>query len=314
MIDYCDIIKQSRAYKILEQESTQNRLAHSYMVISEDNITLNSFISVMLQVIYCKSHNACGECLECIRLEHNNNPNVYLLDKEGTIKVDDIKELISDTCISAVENNYKVYVIKHAENMNEAAQNKLLKTLEEPNQGVIIILSVSSESAMLQTIKSRVKKIYLNVWDNQNIAKELTKIDTNFQNIDLAVKFSKGNLTKAKSLLSDDKFKNCYLLMNKLLTEYSGTAVMAQYLNYLGGTKDEIAYSLSILEGIISGSINDIVAKVDTPLTSSYSIATLANIADLIVETNKRLNSNCNTQAVCSNFLLKLAEIKYLTN
>lgn len=314
MINNINIIKQSKSYKIIEQESLQNRLAHSYMVISEDKETLDNFVSVMLQAIYCKTHNACGQCSECVRLEHNNNPNVYYLNKEGTIKVEDIKDLISDTTITAVEDNYKVYVILNADSMNESAQNKLLKTLEEPTQGVIIILSVASESTMLQTIKSRVKKIYLNIWNNQNILKELTKIDPNPQNTELAVKFSKGNLTKAKSLLADDKFKSCYNSMNSLLINYTSTALMAQYINYLGNDKDEIAYSLSILEGIISNAIEDIALNRDNQLSESYSIATLANLSDLIIDTAKRLNSNCNAQAVNTNFLLKLAEIKYLTN
>ena len=112
----------------------------------------------MLQTIYCKSHNACGICAECTRLEHDNNPNVYKLKKDSAIKVDDIKELIADTSITAVENNYKTYVIYNAESMNEASQNKLLKTIEEPPFGVIIILAVKSEASMLQTIKSRTKK------------------------------------------------------------------------------------------------------------------------------------------------------------
>ena len=207
MIEHIDIIKKSKAYKIINQDAVSDRIAHSYMVISEDKETSDNFISCMLQTIYCKSHNACGICAECTRLEHDNNPNVYKLKKDSAIKVDDIKELIADTSITAVENNYKTYVIYNAESMNEASQNKLLKTIEEPPFGVIIILAVKSEASMLQTIKSRTKKIYLNVWDNATIAKELTKIGINSENIELAVKFSKGNFTDAKSLATD---KNCF--------------------------------------------------------------------------------------------------------
>lgn len=314
MIEYSDIIKQSKAYKIIEQDTKQNRLAHSYMLISEDSETLDSFITLMLQTIYCKTHNACEQCAECIKICHNNNPNVYDLKKEGGIKVSDIKDLIADTSLTAVEEGHKVYVIHNAESMNEASQNKLLKTLEEPTHGVIIILAVSSESNMLQTIKSRVKKIYVNVWDNQNIVKELSKIDTNAEKLELAVKFGKGNLTKAKSLINDTKFQICYNNMIDLLTGYTSTALTAQYINHLGKTKDDVVYSLAIIEGIVSGTMEDILNNIPNPLAITYNIATLANLVDLIVETAKRLNSNCNVQAVCTHFLLKLAETKYLTS
>lgn len=313
MIEYNDVIKESKAYKIVEQDAKQNRIAHSYMLISEDKETLDNFVAVMLQTIYCKKHEACGECDECLRLEHHNNPNVYFLKKDTSIKVDDIKELINDTAISAIEKNYKIYVICNAESMNEASQNKLLKTLEEPTEGVIIILAVQSESNMLQTIKSRVKKLYLNIWNNQNIAKELAKIDTNSQNIELAVKFSKGNLTLAKSLIADEKFKEYYNKMINLLTDYTSTSLIAGFVNHLGTDKDEMLYSLSVLEGIISSTIEDIINNIPNPLAITYNIATLANLTDLVVDTAKRLNSNCNPQAVATNFLLKIAEIKYLT-
>ncbi len=313
MIEHIDIIKKSKAYKIINQDAVSDRIAHSYMVISEDKETSDNFISCMLQTIYCKSHNACGICAECTRLEHDNNPNVYKLKKDSAIKVDDIKELIADTSITAVENNYKTYVIYNAESMNEASQNKLLKTIEEPPFGVIIILAVKSEASMLQTIKSRTKKIYLNVWDNATIAKELTKIGINSENIELAVKFSKGNFTDAKSLATDKNFQSAYKNMIDLLTGYTSTTLINKYIKYLGNDKEEFSYYLAIIEGIISGTMEDIINNIPNPLASSYNIATLANLTDLIIDTTKRLNSNCNTQSVATNFLLKLAEIKYLT-
>ncbi len=292
MIEHIDIIKKSKAYKIINQDAVSDRIAHSYMVISEDKETSDNFISCMLQTIYCKSHNACGICAECTRLEHDNNPNVYKLKKDSAIKVDDIKELIADTSITAVENNYKTYVIYNAESMNEASQNKLLKTIEEPPFGVIIILAVKSEASMLQTIKSRTKKIYLNVWDNATIAKELTKIGINSENIELAVKFSKGNFTDAKSLATDKNFQSAYKNMIDLLTGYTSTTLINKYIKYLGNDKEEFSYYLAIIEGIISGTMEDIINNIPNPLASSYNIATLANLTDLIIDTTKRLNSN----------------------
>lgn len=313
MIEYSEIIKQSKAYKIVEQDTLQNRLAHSYMLISEDQETLDNFVTIMLQTIFCHTHNACGSCNECIRIEHKNNPNVHNIKKEGAIKVDDIKDLIATTSITAVEKGYKVYIIHNAESMNEASQNKLLKTLEEPSPGVIIILAVKTESSMLQTIKSRVKKLYLNVWNNENIAKELSKIDTNYENLELAVKFGKGSITKAKSLISDTKFQETYQKMMDLLTGYSSTALTSQYLGHFGSTKEDLLYSLSIIEGIVSSTMQDSLYNIPNALCVTYNIRTLANIIDLVIDSVKRLTSNCNVQAVATNFLLKLAEIKYLT-
>ena len=101
--------------------------------------------------------------------------------------------------------------------------------------------------------------------------------------------------------------------MINLLTGYTQTSLIGKYLKYLGEDKEQVLYSMSIIEGIISGTIEDIINNIPNALAAIYSLATLANLTDLIVDTTKRLNSNCNLQAVNTNFLLKLAEIKYLT-
>lgn len=312
MIPYLDAIKNSRAYKIIEQDAQQDKIAHSYMIISEDKLTLQSFLQVFLQTIYCPTHNACSKCEKCTKTENFNNPNAYWILNDDSIKVDQIKDLIMDTYLAPVENDFKTYVIKNAELMNEASQNKLLKTIEEPNKNVIIILGVSSEQAMLQTIKSRTKKIYLNVWNDDLIKKELSKMDSNEQNVLLASKFCKGNLTKGIALLTDKNFQEQYANIVDLLKNYTNTSLIANYINTLGKDKDEINFSMNILEGIVQDTMHDLNNNEKSELATMFNLNTLANINDLIIETNKRLNSNCNPQAVSSFFLLKLAEIKYL--
>ena len=115
-------------------------------------------------------------------------------------------------------------------------------------------------------------------------------------------------------MLTDVKFQKQYGNIIDLLTGYTSTALIGKYIKYLGEDKEQILYSLSIIEGIISSTIEDIINNIPNPLASIYSLATLANITDLTVDTAKRLNSNCNAQAVATNFLLKIAEIKYLTS
>lgn len=313
MIPLKDVIINSKPYKILQQDVRQGKLSHSYMLISDDSETLSSFIDCMLQLIYCPAKQGCGVCEQCVLVEHGNNPNIYKLKKDGGIKVDDIKELIGDTTIAAAQNGYKTYVIEGAETMNEASQNKLLKTLEEPSQNVIIILATASESAMLSTIKSRTKKLYINVWNQQSLTEELLKIGGNEQEVALAVKFSRGGYTEAKALLTDTNFQNQYNKVMDILMHYTSSALTAKFCKHLGEDKATMLFSLSILEGIISGTIEDIISNNETELTAKYNMRSLANLMDLIIDTTKRLNSNCNPQAVATNFLLSLAEIKYLT-
>ena len=88
--------------------------------------------------------------------------DVKFINEDGKkIKVEDVAALIEDTETKPFESDNKLYFVNYADKMNPAAQNKLLKTLEEPQKAVSIFLGVGSESAILDTVKSRTKKITL---------------------------------------------------------------------------------------------------------------------------------------------------------
>ena len=76
------------------------------------------------------------------------------------ISVDNIRDHVTDTVsVRPYEAAYKVYLIEHAEMMNQQAQNAILKTLEEPPEYVVIMLLAVNANAFLPTILSRVIEI-----------------------------------------------------------------------------------------------------------------------------------------------------------
>jgi DNA polymerase-3 subunit delta' len=71
---------------------------------------------------------------------------------------EEVNELIEESYLKPIEGDKKIFIVNRAESINHVAQNKLLKTLEEPPKGVHIIMGATNEHALLPTIKSRVKK------------------------------------------------------------------------------------------------------------------------------------------------------------
>ena len=82
-------------------------------------------------------------------------------NKQGQINVRDAADIIQSLSLKSYEGGWKMVVVWMAEKMNESAANELLKTLEEPTPGTIIILVAESDERLLQTIKSRVQVIRL---------------------------------------------------------------------------------------------------------------------------------------------------------
>ncbi len=80
---------------------------------------------------------------------------------EGTIKVDLIRELMRTLSLAPVESTHRVAVIDQAQAMHDNAKNALLKTLEEPNHRVVLVLIAPSVESVLATISSRCQVLNL---------------------------------------------------------------------------------------------------------------------------------------------------------
>ncbi len=90
------------------------------------------------------------------RVREGFHPDVILLDREGRdIVVDDVRALRREAYVAPLEGERKVFLLQHAQNMNQAAQNAALKLLEEPPAGVYFILLCGNVPALLPTVRSR---------------------------------------------------------------------------------------------------------------------------------------------------------------
>lgn len=160
MIEFQDALKKSRAYNLIKHDIDTGNLSHAYMVISPDVFAVQNLFRLIACAVYCK--DACTTCPVCKKVLNGNHADVKFINEDGKkIKVEDVAALIEDTETKPFESDNKLYFVNSADKMNPAAQNKLLKTLEEPQKAVSIFLGVGSESAILDTVKSRTKKITL---------------------------------------------------------------------------------------------------------------------------------------------------------
>ncbi len=94
----------------------------------------------------------------CARLESGNHPDFYCLrppEPGAKVLIDLTREIRRAVNMSRFEAPYKIVAIEHAELMTEAAQNQMLKTLEEPPDAVILLLISPATTGLLPTVVSR---------------------------------------------------------------------------------------------------------------------------------------------------------------
>lgn len=211
MLSFDDIIGQDGVKTHLRSALAENKISHAYMIAGEEGSGKMMLAERFAAALQCDSDGGrpCGFCLNCMQSESHNHPDIiYVTHEKKNITVDDIRvQLVNDIGILPYSGKYKVYIINDAEKMNEAAQNALLKTLEEPPEYAVILLLAANTGAFLQTILSRCVVLDMKPVSTKLIQEYLMKT----QNLpDYAAKlcasFSCGCIGKALRYAGDDSF------------------------------------------------------------------------------------------------------------
>ncbi|MCI8285469.1 MAG: hypothetical protein HFE90_09455 [Firmicutes bacterium] len=109
------------------------------------------------------SGEACGECVSCRKIRSGNSEDIIRSGEGNSIKDKDIENLISRVMKKSYTGRRMFMIIRQAETMTLRAQNRLLKTLEEPPTGVTIMLLTENSEGLAETIRSRCQHFRLSV-------------------------------------------------------------------------------------------------------------------------------------------------------
>ena len=104
----------------------------------------------------------CRSCVSCCKVEHGNHPDLHRVAPAGAggqIRIDQARSLIVDLALHPLEGRFRVAIVAAAERLNPDGQNALLKTLEEPPAGAVLILCADDETLLLDTVRSRCTRI-----------------------------------------------------------------------------------------------------------------------------------------------------------
>lgn len=159
MLSFNDCLGQSDVIDHLRKASSLGAPSHAYIICGDPGSGKKMIAERFAAALMCtgEGEKPCGSCISCMQAESHNHPDIIYVTHEKTrITVDDIRQqVIGDIQIKPYSGNYKVYIIDEADKMNEAAQNAILKTLEEPPEYSVILLLAKGTGSFLQTILSR---------------------------------------------------------------------------------------------------------------------------------------------------------------
>ncbi|MBR2703984.1 MAG: DNA polymerase III subunit delta' [Clostridia bacterium] len=198
------IIGNDENKKILNNSIINKNIVHSYLFYGAEGIGKKIFAKEFAKMILCngEDNKPCNECKSCIEFDSDNNPDFFLIEPDGnSIKIDQIREMQKSVLEKPIESNKKVYIIDNCHLMTKEAQNCILKTLEEPQEYVVIIMISSNENSILPTVKSRCTKIYFKELADSEIFKY---IGNNYEGTLLEndmIKLCGGSISKADFII-----------------------------------------------------------------------------------------------------------------
>lgn len=315
-----NIYLRTQSHKVVSLDKKRDMLSHAYMIECADKFLLDEYVKFLSKEIFCTSQDTpCDKCNNCLKVEHSNMVDLKVFPKDKNIVVDDINQIIDDAYQKPMDSIYKVYVLKNFDEATIQAQNKILKTLEEPPRNVIFILSCSNSSLVLPTISSRVKTInepLLNLSDAVEVLESL-----NVNNADSVAKISGGNISIALKLSSStdaDKFVD--LAFSTLMELKTSSDIIKFSSKICTLKKDFISFVdtlIMIIRDISVSEIDNLINFQDRKndikkLSNIYSKKACEEIVNRLCEIYNKMEFNCNLNGVVDQMLLDILEVKFL--
>lgn len=266
-----------------------DRLPHAMIIQGTNKFQMDDLRDFLSALILCKSElsnsRPCGTCHACKKIKAHSHPDFMLIEgkpSSKSIHVADVRQIISDAYIIPSESDYKLFTIDCADNMTVQAQNALLKILEEPPEGVFLILICKCLDSILGTIRSRTQIFTLSSDVNEEVeisteakdyANALLKAVINNDQYEFIVQMAP--LIKNKDLTKQ--------VLQKMLINIEA-AIRKHYLLYNSDSFD---------------SNNNLIKD----LSQKFNIMNLMDYIDVISTTHKQIdlnvNQNLNLNCMC---------------
>lgn len=155
---------------------------HAILLAGPDGVGKTTLALDLAAGLLCEADpdlRPCRSCRACRMVDHGGHPDLHRLGPVGPgrqvviggpdARYRGIRDLITELSLLPVEGRARVAVVDGADRMNEDAQSALLKTLEEPPAGVVIILCADQETRLLPTVRSRCARVRLGLVGSRDI-------------------------------------------------------------------------------------------------------------------------------------------------
>ncbi len=317
MTDYASLVGDTAAFKTIEGDKRSGRLSHAYLVISADG-KIKEYLKIFAKLMACENPEPCGQCRVCRLIDSENCPDVCFYPKNGTsVLTEDVNDIIEKCYLKPVEGDKKIFIICRGETMNASAQNKLLKTLEEPPRGVHIIIGSASEFPLLPTVRSRTEKLEIPPFSSDRLFAALSGECPDAERLKTAIACGDGTAGKTLELYGDENFARISELAGRVLAEMKSSRQVLKFSSEIAAEKADLEDFFSALEVRIRDLLvenegrPELASERETVAAEGFNTASLICALEKINEARKRKKFNGNGAMLTEWLLFAILEGKH---
>ena len=336
------IIGQDRPIRILTTFLQKGTVPHALLFTGIEGVGKHSTAVTFAMACNCSGHRSgdmparyhhtktkrqqfsipCTQCKSCRKIESDNHPDIIRIKPSGVfIKIDQIRTLCQTIAMKPYEARMRVVLISDAQAMNPAAGNALLKVLEEPPDGTILILEATHTSDLLPTIVSRCRHIQFNPISKTNIESILIRrYGLDPETAKIISSAAGGSIARALQMHQENWIAHRNWIITELesLSSISINRLLA-FSEKLAKNKDDLPEALEIMKSwlrdLIMGKIypdkihhRDIIDNVHRSAQKSSILSLLSKI-ETIQSTQNAIQTGTNLRLAMETLVLKLSRI-----
>jgi len=210
-MSFNDIQDQKVAIRLLRGIVKSGRIPNGLLFWGPEGVGKGMTADEFTKAVNCSKSpdDACDTCLSCRKVAHKNHADVMRIAPTGKtriIKTDVIEQVNEMVMFRPLEGGRRIVIIEDADRLNEPAQNKFLKTLEEPPSQTTFVLITSQPRFLLPTIRSRCQGVRFGTLRRETIAAILAKDDKNDpETCHTLAALAAGSMSRALQLLKPDR-------------------------------------------------------------------------------------------------------------
>jgi DNA polymerase-3 subunit delta' len=324
-LEQFDYLKQLNTLNLFLKNVFLKNKSHAYLLVSEDVFELELAAKLFALQFVCENkHNTlpCFSCSACQKVLNNTAVDCFTYPKKTSIVVEEVKEIIALAQVKPFDFNKKIFVLNNIHEATLSAQNKLLKTLEEPPHDVVFILTAPSEKTVLPTIASRVTTIPLVRSKKDELEHILNQLQVDPIKKNITLDVAQGYIGKALNTVQNEVYFNVYHFCLNLVTNMNHSKKVLEFASVMEKNKKFISLYLEVLamfyrdmlvlkENVQNALINKNATTTLLQASQNYSHLALLKILEKIEKAQTMITFNTNVTAIIDTLLLGILEVKY---